>query len=56
MTSCAGTCALQNAGSCLITLSEPILKFRNNNELKETLIHEMIHGYLFITNPKACID
>jgi len=54
MTLCAGTCQLQAPGSCLITLSKPLLQYRSNNELKETLIHEMIHGYLFITNPKAC--
>lgn len=54
MTLCAGTCQLQSPGSCLITLSKPLLQFRTNNELKETLVHEMIHGYLFITNPKAC--
>ena len=56
MTMCAGTCKLDGVGSCLITLSEPLLKFRTSNELKETLIHEMIHAYLFITNPKACRD
>lgn len=56
MTLCAGTCQLQSPGSCLITLSKPLLQFRSNNELKETLVHEMIHGYLFITNPKACRD
>jgi len=56
MTLCAGTCQLQSPGSCLITLSKPLLQFRTNNELKETLVHEMIHGYLFITNPKACRD
>lgn len=43
MTLCAGTCELKH-GFCKITLSKPILEFRNNNELKETLLHEMIHG------------
>jgi predicted SprT family Zn-dependent metalloprotease len=56
MTLCAGTCKMDIPGSCTITLSKPLLQFRSNNELKETLIHEMIHGYLFITNPKACMD
>jgi hypothetical protein len=56
MTLCAGTCCMDIPGSCTITLSEPLLKFRSNNEIKETLLHEMIHGYLFITNPKACIS
>ena len=53
MTLCAGTCQMQEYGSCLITLSEPLLQYRNHNELKETLLHEMIHAYLFITNPKT---
>lgn len=53
MTLCAGTCQMDTPGYCLITLSEPLLKFRNNNELKETLLHEMIHAYLFITDPKS---
>lgn len=56
MTLCAGTCQLQAPGSCLITLSKSLLQFRTTNNLKETLIHEMIHGYLFITNYKACHD
>jgi hypothetical protein len=38
----------------MITLSEPLLKYRTNNELKETLLHEMIHGYLFLTDPQSC--
>lgn len=56
MTLCAGTCQLQAPGSCLITLSKSLLQFRTSKDLKETLIHEMIHGYLFITNYKACHD
>ena len=51
MTLCAGTCKYEGQTSSTISLSEPLLKFRTNNELKETLIHEMIHAYLFITNP-----
>lgn len=54
MTLCAGTCAHAGNNSCIITLSKPLLQFRNNNELKETLLHEMIHGYLLLTNPKCC--
>ncbi|GFE54424.1 metalloprotease, putative [Babesia ovis] len=34
---------------CEITLSEPILKYRSAKECKETLLHEMIHAYLFLT-------
>jgi predicted SprT family Zn-dependent metalloprotease len=26
-----------------------LLKFRNEEELMETLLHEMIHAYLFLT-------
>jgi len=55
MTMCAGTCTHSAVGSCTITLSEPLLQYRNANELKETLLHEMIHGYLFLTNPKCCL-
>ncbi|CAD8170938.1 unnamed protein product [Paramecium octaurelia] len=51
MTLCAGTCKYEGQKSCTITLSEPLLKFRSNDELKSTLLHEMIHAYLFITKP-----
>lgn len=53
MTLCAGTCKYEGQQSCVITLSEPLLKFRSNNELKETILHEMIHAYLFIKCPGA---
>lgn len=49
-----GTCKYEGYGSSTITLSEPLLKFRSNNELKETLIHEMIHAYWFATDPESC--
>lgn len=49
MTLCAGICKYAK-GSCVIRLSEPILKFRSSAELKETLLHEMIHAYLWLTN------
>lgn len=32
----------------MIKLSEPILKFRPTKDLKEVLLHEMIHAYLFL--------
>lgn len=35
---------------CSITLSEPLLKLRPRKDLVETLLHEMIHAYLFVTN------
>ncbi|KAI8991153.1 SprT-like family-domain-containing protein [Mycotypha africana] len=50
MTLCAGTCAFRNGGHCIITLSEPLLKFRSKKELVETLLHEMIHALLFVTS------
>lgn len=51
MTVCAGLCRFQN-GSCSISLSEPLLKLRPRKDLVETLLHEMIHAYLFLTNNK----
>lgn len=36
-------------GGCRIVLSEPILKFRPVSDLKNTLLHEMIHAFLFVT-------
>lgn len=49
MTVCAGLCRYQN-GFCSISLSEPLLKLRPRKDLVETLLHEMIHAYLFLTN------
>lgn len=51
MTVCAGLCRYQN-GFCSISLSEPLLKLRPRKDLVETLLHEMIHAYLFLTNNK----
>lgn len=51
MTTCAGICAYQGRGGlCSITLSEPLLKLRPRKDLVETLLHEMIHALLFVTN------
>lgn len=48
MTLCAGTCTYRGAvGGCRIALSEPLLKFRPSSDLCSTLLHEMIHAYLF---------
>ncbi|KAG0795207.1 hypothetical protein G6F16_001715 [Rhizopus arrhizus] len=49
MTRCAGTCTYMLGGHCVIRLSEPLLKFRSKKDLLETLLHEMIHAYLFVT-------
>jgi predicted SprT family Zn-dependent metalloprotease len=54
MTLCAGTCKYEGFQSSTITLSEPLLKYRSANELKETLLHEMVHAYLFIKDPESC--
>ncbi|XP_972573.2 DNA-dependent metalloprotease dvc-1 [Tribolium castaneum] len=51
MTSCAGICSYSGRGGlCSITLSEPLLKLRPRKDLVETLLHEMIHAYLFVTH------
>jgi len=47
MTLCAGVFSVNNSLP-VIRLSEPLLKFRTVKEIKETLLHEMIHAYLFI--------
>lgn len=47
MTSCAGVFSVHN-GIPKIRLSEPLLKYRSINEIKETLLHEMIHAYCYI--------
>lgn len=48
MTLCAGLCQYERSGGCRIKLSEPLLKFRPSIELKETLLHEMIHAWMFL--------
>ncbi|XP_046388199.1 DNA-dependent metalloprotease SPRTN [Ischnura elegans] len=51
MTSCAGICCYQGRGGlCSIRLSLPLLKLRPRKDLIETLLHEMIHAYLFVTH------
>ncbi|VDK40872.1 unnamed protein product [Taenia asiatica] len=50
MTLCAGQCVYEGLGGlCSIRLSEPLLKYRPRSDLVETLLHEMIHAYLFVT-------
>ncbi|KAF6029338.1 hypothetical protein EB796_012343 [Bugula neritina] len=50
MTSCAGICSYEGRGGlCTISLSAPLLKLRPRKDLVETLLHEMIHAYLFVT-------
>jgi predicted SprT family Zn-dependent metalloprotease len=47
MTICAGIFYLREGG--IIRLSEPLLKFRPRKDLVDTLLHEMIHAYLYLT-------
>uniref|UniRef100_A0A915AUI1 SprT-like domain-containing protein n=1 Tax=Parascaris univalens TaxID=6257 RepID=A0A915AUI1_PARUN len=50
MTLCAGMCCYEGRGGlCSIRLSKPLLTFRSRKDLVETLLHEMIHAYLFVT-------
>ena len=49
MTSCAGLCRFDtNTGGCEIALSEALLRYRSKTEVVETLLHEMIHAFLFV--------
>ena len=47
MTLCAGVFSVRN-NEPVIRLSEPLLKFRSIKEIKETLLHEMIHAWVFV--------
>ncbi|KAI6656712.1 hypothetical protein LOD99_16016 [Oopsacas minuta] len=49
MTSCAGiTYYSPRSHFCYIRLSKPILSLRPRKDLVETLLHEMIHAFLFV--------
>ncbi|XP_072912694.1 DNA-dependent metalloprotease SPRTN [Hemitrygon akajei] len=51
MTLCAGLCCYEGRGGlCSVRISEPLLKLRPRRDLVETLLHEMIHALLFVTN------
>lgn len=50
MTQTAGLCAWNpRTKFCSIRLSLPLLQLRARRDLIETLLHEMIHGFLFVT-------
>eukprot|EP00186_Timspurckia_oligopyrenoides_P001545 CAMPEP_0182447128 /NCGR_PEP_ID=MMETSP1172-20130603/11752_1 /TAXON_ID=708627 /ORGANISM="Timspurckia oligopyrenoides, Strain CCMP3278" /LENGTH=382 /DNA_ID=CAMNT_0024643441 /DNA_START=72 /DNA_END=1217 /DNA_ORIENTATION=+ len=49
MVRCAGYCKKTSNGAVEIVISEPLHKFRSNTELKETVLHEMIHALDFIS-------
>ena len=48
MTLCAGVCEYRRGGGCRIRLSEPLLKLRPSRDLQDTLLHEMIHAWMFL--------
>lgn len=48
MTSCGGTCQLLPGGGIIIRLSKPLLCLRPISDLKNVLLHEMIHAYMFV--------
>ncbi|XP_041352887.1 DNA-dependent metalloprotease SPRTN-like [Gigantopelta aegis] len=51
MTLCAGLCCYEGRGGlCSVRLSLPLLRLRPRKDLVETLLHEMIHAYLFVTD------
>ncbi|XP_075046969.1 DNA-dependent metalloprotease SPRTN-like [Mixophyes fleayi] len=54
MTQSAGLCyhPKDSGGSCRIKLSRPILSQLPRKDLVESLLHEMIHAYLYITNTR----
>ena len=59
MTQCAGICYLEQMRKssglgtfCVVRLSKPLLQYRSLKELLETLLHEMIHAFLFVTKTR----
>ena len=55
MTSCAGITYFKGT-FIIIRLSKPLLKYRSLKELEETLLHEMIHAYLFLKGFQSFSD
>ncbi|VWU51361.1 SprT-like domain-containing protein, putative, partial [Hepatocystis sp. ex Piliocolobus tephrosceles] len=53
---CAGICVFKRSGYCCIRLSLPLLKLRKIKEYRETLLHEMIHAFLFLTRKNSKHD
>ncbi|KAK8813119.1 hypothetical protein WA158_002711 [Blastocystis sp. Blastoise] len=50
MTLCAGICRYKSSTKeCIISLSQPLLQYRPRGDTVNTLLHEMIHAYLFIS-------
>ncbi|GJP74934.1 hypothetical protein CLOP_g5450 [Closterium sp. NIES-67] len=55
MTLCAGVCMFDGA-LCRIRLSGPLLQYRPVADLKATLLHEMIHAFIFLCRPRHSRD
>eukprot|EP00055_Hartaetosiga_balthica_P011231 m.50371 g.50371 ORF g.50371 m.50371 type:complete len:171 (+) comp7508_c1_seq5:200-712(+) len=53
MTLCAGLCCFDSAKFVSIKLSKPILQYRPRADMVDTLLHEMIHAYLFVTQRRV---
>eukprot|EP00047_Mylnosiga_fluctuans_P007658 m.254747 g.254747 ORF g.254747 m.254747 type:complete len:390 (+) comp19118_c0_seq1:43-1212(+) len=49
MTLCAGVCSFDGV-FCSIRLSAPLLRLRPRSDLVNTLLHEMIHAFLFVSS------
>mmetsp|Transcript_31737 Transcript_31737/g.77358 ORF Transcript_31737/g.77358 Transcript_31737/m.77358 type:complete len:183 (-) Transcript_31737:90-638(-) len=58
MTKCAGMCELKSGGlgGIQIRLSPSLLQYRSNADVKETLLHEMIHAYCFLDHTEMDRD
>ena len=63
MTQCAGICYLEQYRKssglgtfCIVRLSKPLLKYRKLSDLLETLLHELVHAFLFVTKDKKTRD
>ncbi|XP_038986096.1 DNA-dependent metalloprotease SPRTN-like isoform X2 [Phoenix dactylifera] len=52
LNNCTGSCLYYSDGSCEILLNELLLKSRPTADLKNALLHEMIHAFLWIKNKK----
>ncbi|GAB5364120.1 hypothetical protein AAMO2058_000941800 [Amorphochlora amoebiformis] len=56
MTRSAGLCEFKGAGGIQIRLSPSLLQFRSNTDIKETLLHEMIHAVTFLDRSEFSRD
>jgi len=58
MTKCAGMCEwrVRQGGGVQIRLSPSLLQYRSNTDVKETLLHEMIHAQCFLDHSETSRD